>query len=103
MDSVHVTHVLGAAAQGRSPARWLRATRRLATFAVARLRRRRAMAVLSASGAALSVAMLTALLVVAAGVEDDAFNASISTHAIGGVGQFERSNGLYVYAPIERA
>jgi hypothetical protein len=102
MDSVHVTRVPVAAAQPRSLARSLRATRRLATFALARLRRRRAMSVLSASGAALSVAMLTAVLVVAAGVEDASFTASISMHVIGGVGQFQRSNGLYVYAPIEK-
>jgi len=103
MGSVDITHVSAAAAKPRSLARSLRATRRLVTFALARLRRRRAMAVLSASGAAISVAMLMAVLVVAAGVEDDAFNASVSTHVIGGVGQFERSNGLYVYVPLGKA
>src|SRR5205085_412722 len=71
----HITYVHSAApAQRLSVARSLRATRRLATFAVARLGRRRGLAILSASGAALSVAMLTAVLIVGTGVEDQAFN-----------------------------
>jgi hypothetical protein len=100
MGSADITHVQSdAPAQRPSMARSLRATRRLATFAVARLRRR-GLAILSASGAALSVAMLTAVLIVGAGVEDAAFNTTIAAHESGGLGPFQRANGIFVLAPI---
>src|SRR5437660_1668656 len=99
----HITYVHSAApAQRLSVARSLRATRRLATFAVARLGRRRGLAILSASGAALSVAMLTAVLIVGTGVEDQAFNASIASHDVGGLGNIARSNGVYILTRIPK-
>lgn len=64
--------------------------------------RRRRLAVLSASGAALSGAMLTTVLIVSAGVEDDAFNTSIAAHPGGDLNTIERRNGLYIVTPIAK-